>query len=198
MKKNTLSCFLFIGALLLRGYASTSIPVPDQLQNPAPTEKFSNFIHFEMTKINLLPPYAGQDGNEKALIKIQENVSEKMTPLLAEWNAKGGATAPVRTLLIEPTVTDLKFINGTARFWAGPLAGASAVILRVKITEKETGKVIASPVFYARAAAQGGAWSFGGTDNAMLVRIANRLTDYLAANYDSAAGGPTGVPTPGK
>jgi hypothetical protein len=39
----------------------------------------------------------------------------------------------------------------------------------------------------------GGAWTFGSTDNAMLVRIANRLTDYLAANYASPVGGPTGA-----
>ena len=32
-----------------------------------------------------------------------------------------------------------------------------------------------------------------GTDNARLVRIANRLTDSLLANYSAAVGGPTGA-----
>ena len=53
--------------------------------------------------------------------------------------------------------------------------------------------MIASPLFFARAAAIGGRWTFGVTDNLMLVRIADRFTDYLAANYATAVGGPTGA-----
>jgi hypothetical protein len=64
--------------------------------------------------------------------------------------------------------------------------------MKVQISEKETGRIVAEPIFYARAAAMGGAWSFGSTDNLMLTRIASRLTDYLANNYASAVGGPTG------
>lgn len=69
-------------------------------------------------------------------------------------------------------------------------------MLRARIYEKETGKTIATPEFYARAAAMGGAWTFGTTDNLMLTRIAARLTDYLKANYDRAVGGPSGVDAP--
>jgi len=53
--------------------------------------------------------------------------------------------------------------------------------------------VIASPLFFARAAAMGGRWTFGVTDNLMLTRVADRFTDYLAANYATAVGGPTGA-----
>ncbi len=53
--------------------------------------------------------------------------------------------------------------------------------------------MIAEPIFYARAAAMSGAYSLGGADNAMLVRIANRLSDYLLANYGQAVGGVTGA-----
>ena len=145
-----------------------------------------------MSKIAHAPPYAGQEANEKALVKIQENVSLKMTPTLEGWNrtASGGVT---RTLLIEPTVTEIKFINATSRVWAGAMAGSSAVILKVRITEKETGKVIAEPHFYARAAAYSGAFSIGAADNAMLIRIATRVTDYLQANFNEAVGGRTGA-----
>jgi hypothetical protein len=165
----------------------------DITQNPPPTEQLSNFSQFEMTKIVLEPPYAGQPANEKALLKIEENVSAKMAPTLLAWNARTSTTGPARTLLIQPVITEIKFISGGSRFWGGALAGSSAVILHARLTEKETGKVIATPQFYARAAAMGGAWTFGGTDNAMLVRIANRLTTYLNANFDQATGGPTGA-----
>jgi hypothetical protein len=46
-------------------------------------------------------------------------------------------------------------------------------------------------MFYARAAAMAGAFSFGVADNAMLTRIANRLSNYIQGNYPEAVGGPT-------
>lgn len=167
----------------------------DLTQNPPPEEKFSSFNRIELKPVTLVPPYAGQEANEQSLVKIQENVSLKMQPLLAKWNEAGDATATPRTLVITPVITEIKFINAAARVWAGAFAGSSAVIMKVQITEKETGRSIANPVFFSRAAAMGGAWTFGTTDNLMLVRIAGRLTDYLSANYGAAVGGPTGQDT---
>jgi hypothetical protein len=185
--------FLFPAIAFLSGCV-THITT-DVTQNPAPAEKFANFTQFELKKITLGAPYAGQEANERAVAKIQENVSLNADSLVKGWNAKGTAVTPTRTLVIAPAIFEIKFISGGSRFWAGALAGSSAVILTAKITEKETGKEIANPMFYARAAAMGGAWTFGGTDNAMLVRIAGRLTDYLASNYETAVGGPTGAET---
>jgi len=162
-------------------------------QNPAPTESFSNFGRFEMTPIRLVPPFIGQEANEKALVKIQENLSARMNPTLATWNAKGSATTAPRTLLIDLSIPEIKFINATTRVWTGAMSGSSAVILRARITDKESGQLIAAPEFYSKAAAMGGAWSFGASDNAMLIRIANRLADYLQGNYDKAVGGPSGA-----
>lgn len=182
---------LLVAGLFAAGCA-TQIKTETTL-NPPPAEKFANFTRFDMPKIALIPPYAGQEPNERALVKIQENVNLRMNPALQTWNSSAPAGAAVRTLLIEATISEIKFINATSRVFAGAMAGSSAVILRARITEKETGKVIAEPLFYARAAAMGGAYSMGGTDNAMLVRIANRLSDYLLANYSQAVGGITGA-----
>jgi hypothetical protein len=184
--------FSLLGIAVLAGCATHITTTVTQ--NPPPAEKFSNFTRFEMPNITLAAPYAGQEANEKALVKIQENVALKMNPALQTWNSQGTSSGgAVRTLLIEPTITEIKFINATSRVWAGAMAGSSAVILRTKISEKETGKVIAEPHFYSRAAAYSGAFSLGAADNAMLVRIANRLSDYLLANYSQAVGGPTGA-----
>jgi len=191
MKKYPIWCLVALPFGLLTGCAthiSTTVT-----HNPPPAEKFSAFNRFELTKIALPPPYAGQGGNEKARAKIQEDLSQRMDPALKQWNATGTAGEPARTLLIEPTISEIKFINGGARFWAGALAGSSAIIMNAKISEKETGKVIATPMFYARAEAWGGAWTFGVTDNLMLDRIAGRLADYLLGNYGSAVGGLTGA-----
>lgn len=186
------SSLLLLAAALFFGGCATHIKT-DVTQNPPPAEKFSAFTRFEMAKLSLVPPYAGQQANEVALKKIQENVSLKADPLLQGWNAAGAAATPARTLAITPVVTEIKFISGGKRFWAGAMAGSSAVILKATFTDKETGKVIAAPIFYARANAWGGAYSIGSTDNVMLVRIAGRLTDYLATNYAAAVGGPSGA-----
>lgn len=189
--KRQLLPLLFIAGVFAGGCA-TQIKT-ETTQNPPPAEKFANFTRFEMPKIALLPPYAGQEANERALGKSQENVNLRMNPALQTWNSSAPAGAPARTLRIETTIPEIKFINATSRVWAGAMAGSSAVIVRVKISEQETGKVIAEPMFYARAAAMSGAYSLGGADNAMLVRIANRLSDYLLANYSQAVGGVTGA-----
>lgn len=189
--KLPISSVLLAATMLLTGcvtHITTTVTT-----NPPPAEKFSAFSQFELKPVRLAPGYAGQEANERALVKIQENVSLKMDAALARWTARPKDVATARTLLIEPTVTEIKFINGSARFWAGAMAGSSAVILQASIVDKETGKVIASPMFYARAAAMGGAYTFGATDNLMLARIADRLTDFLIANYDEAVGGPTGA-----
>lgn len=165
----------------------------DVVYNQPPAEKFSDFNHFEMTRLTLTAQDAAYSANRAALVKIQENIDQTMGPVLAQWNADGQkAGGPTRTLLIVPTIGQIKFVNAAARIWSGSLSGSSAVILNAQISEKESGKVIATPLFYARAKATGGAWTFGITDNLMLPRIAGRLTDYLQANYAQMVGGPTG------
>lgn len=178
-------------ALLIATGCATHIKV-DDTRNPAPKEAFNAFTRFEVQKVTLAPAYAGQEANERAWKKIQENVDTNLGDTVSAWN-KAGEGKPVRTLVVAPQITEVKFINGNARFWAGAMAGSSAVVMRVTITEKETGLVIATPVFYARASAMGGTWTFGATDNIMLTRIAGNFTDYLKNNYPAAVGGPTGV-----
>lgn len=160
--------------------------------NPPPTEKFADFQRIEIAPLTLTPPYAGQDANERARRKIQENVDLRTRPLLAAWNEHADQ-AGARTLLIQPHIAEIKFINGTARVWSGWLSGSSAVVLRVDFIDQASGRRVAQPEFFARAAAASGAFSFGAADNAMLIRIATRFTDYLKANYAQAVGGPSGA-----
>lgn len=184
-----------IAAVALLSGCATHIKT-DIVQNPPPAEKFSAYTKFELAKLTMVPPYAGQAPNERAMVKIQENVDLKMKPLLEAWNQRGASVSPARTLVITPVITEIKFISGGKRALAGAMAGSSAVIIVAKITDKETGAVVGNPTFYARAAAMGGAWTFGSTDNVMLTRIAGRLTNYLEANYPAAVGGPSGAVDP--
>jgi hypothetical protein len=180
---------LLASLLVFQGCATTYVD-PQSNMNPPPTEAFSSFHHFKIVPIAMGEPYAGQTANERALVKIQENLDLRLNPVLTSWNAAGDPSG--RVLLIQPEIQDIKFISGGARFWAGAMAGSSAVVMRVKFIDEATGQEIAHPEFYQRAAAMGGAYSMGGTDNNMLIRIASLVSDYTVNNHPKAVGGPTG------
>ncbi len=190
--KTLLSACTLTAILFLTGCATqikTSVTT-----NPPPSEPLSNFTTFEMKPITLAPAYADNDTNKKALAKIQEYLTAGTSPVFISWNQVGATKAgDKRTLMIEPVVTEIKFIGGAARFWVGAMAGSSAVVMRATLTDKETGKIIATPEFYADAKAMSGAWSMGGADNYMLERIAGKLRDYLSANYAATVGGSSGM-----
>ncbi len=113
--------------------------------------------------------------------------------MLKDWNEAKSTRDPPRRLLIEPRVEKIKFIGGGARFWAGALAGKSALLMRVRLSDADSGVLIAEPEFYQHAAAMAGAWTVGGADNAMLARTTTLIADYLKANHPSAVGGPTSL-----
>lgn len=182
--------FVVSGAFFLMTGCVTNIK-PSTPQNPAPAERFSAFNRFEVTPLKSANSEVA--AYQDALAKIQENIDDRLKSRLDRWNAKPIDTPP-RTLLIEPVITDLKFVGGGKRFFAGAFAGSSAVVMRARFIDKETGLELAYPEFYAHAAAMGGAFSVGGTDNAMLVRIANSLAVYVFSNYRQAVGGPV-MPT---
>jgi hypothetical protein len=187
-----------VWALGLVAFAATGCAThyikPSTVENPPPTERLAAFGPFEMTRVALAPAYAGDGANQKAAARIQEYFDQRVGSLVDGWNKNPKAGQAPRSMLIEPRIEHLKFIGGGARFWVGPLAGSSAVIMKVKISEKATGRVVAEPEFFQRAAAWSGAFTIGGQDNAMLARIVTLIADYLGRNYQEAVGGPSGAP----
>lgn len=160
---------------------------PASAQNPAPDEAFAVF-----DRIELMPLAAASDSvaeQASAMDKIQTSINEKLARRIDEWNANTARENP-RTLVIEPVVTELKFVSGGKRFLAGSMAGSSAVILRARFVDKASGAEVAHPEFFSRANAMGGSASMGGTDNAMLERVGNQLAVYVIANYRTPKGGP--------
>ncbi|MEP7187486.1 MAG: hypothetical protein ABI767_16770, partial [Rhodanobacter sp.] len=136
----------------------------DVTGNPPPREPLSAFQHFR-----LQPVVAGDSEVSEqtaAMGRISSNTQQKLGNTISGWE---NASQSGRTLNIEPRITELKFVSGTKRFFAGDFAGSSAVIMHLRLTDAETGKVIADPEFYQRAAAEGGTWTFGATDKGMLV-----------------------------
>lgn len=183
---------IIILAFTLGGCATTYIK-PSTVQNPAPAEKFSTFEHFELKRVSLDSAYTQHNVNHRAAARIQEHFDRRVAPLINEWNRGKTQENSRRTLLIEPRIEHIKFIGGGVRVWAGPIAGSSAVIMKVKYIDKATGKLISEPEFFQRAAAWSGAFTVGGQDNAMLARIVTLVADYTKLNYNDAVGGPSGA-----
>ena len=167
---------------------------PKNAENPAPAVALNTFARFEILPITMDAPYAGQESNEAAKASIQANLDLRVQPVLAQWNAQPAGNE-ARTLRIAPQIRHIRFISGGKRFWGGAFAGGSAVLMTVKLTDAATGQLIAEPEFYQHANKMGGAWSFGATDKAMLIRISSMVTDYLQKNYAQAVGGSTSVAT---
>ncbi len=188
MKRTILSLAAMLCGVLLAACA-TQIK-PSTKTNPPPLETFSSFDRFELKRVELSATYAGQEANEKAAARIREYFDQRIKPLVERWNGK--TTGGGRTLVIEPYIEHIKFIGGGARFFVGPMAGSSAVVMKVKYFDKESGKVIAEPEFYQHAAAMSGAMTFGGQDNAMLARIVSLIEDYSSQNYNQRVGGTSG------
>ena len=189
-----------LATVMLWGGYSFAGPNEGLLENPAPTAAFKGYSRYAIAPITMQPPFAGQAPNEKAVAKIQTYVDAQLKPVLTAWSTAGEASGAKGTLLMEPEIQSIKFIGGSTRFWVGALAGSSYVVLKLKISEQDGGKVLADPEFFQRAAAMSGAWTVGGQDNDMLQRIVTVAMSYLTTNYEVAVGGNTGraAPKPAK
>jgi hypothetical protein len=191
----TFALFVVAAALAsgVSGCASKPVQRPAAAENPAAGEAFAAFTRVELRPVALSGAAAAQKANLAAAQKIQDALAFYMAGPVAGWNAEGAARGgAVRTLVISPVVEEINFVTKKARFWSGRMKGASEVLLRVTCEEAESGRRVASAEFYASTDARRGAETYGGSDDAMLARVANMLADYLLKNHDAPGVTPTG------
>ncbi len=165
---------------------------PSTTMNPAPASKLQGYAGYELKPVTLADESANRKNVDKVVAKVDENLRLSVDPILKDWNAAAASAGSKEKIVIAPHIVGVKKSSGATRFFAGALSGNSYIVMRVKITEQGSGKLIAEPEFYRRANAMAGAWTFGAHDNAMLQKIASLLANYLTANYNSAVGGETG------
>jgi hypothetical protein len=173
---------LLLASMLLAACGSNVRP--DRTQNPPPSEPLANFQHFELAPLKTAPD-AGE--NVEAVKSIDTHLKEKLGPLATSWSS---STPGGRTLRIEPTIEQMKFVSVTSHIFAGPFAGSSGVVMNIRLVDADTGKLVAEPQFYQRTPGIAGAY---GADYGMLVRIATVAEQYMQRNRQAAVGGPTGL-----
>ena len=178
MKKFSGLSVALLGLWLFTG-CSTNIHPPETVNTPPP-QKFGSFSQVKLETSVIAPEYAESSSSRKAVNKIDELLNQRLKTVFPQLNSPNGGSG--KTLVIKPYVEAIKFVGGGTRFWAGAMAGSSAVILRVDYVEQSSGKIIASPKFYSKASAVSGDYSMGGNDNAMLNRIVSAAVDYTVSH----------------
>src|SRR5688572_9412911 len=97
-------------AALLLGCATNIKPTASF--NTQPSEAFRNFDRFELAKVELPASYVNA-ANQRATVKIEENLQNGLTPRFQEWQGKGPTTG--RGLRIEPRIEEIKFVSVGSR-----------------------------------------------------------------------------------
>lgn len=154
---------------------------------PQPSKvRFGEFRKVEMKAVSVGEPFAAAEANQRAVRKIDQVLFQNMKMLFPGLvrieQGQDFAPGPERTLEITPVVKEIKFVSGGARFWAGAMAGSSAVLMQVTYRDSASGETIADPEFYRAANAYAGGWSIGASDNRMLEDIANDAVQYTRYN----------------
>lgn len=169
---------LLTSSLVVLGACATKMRQPEGPPK-APVVRFGKFKAVYLKHVAINPKAASVGNNQKAAIKIDENLFVEMRRVFP--NLKEAAQIAPKgagILMIEPYIEDLKFVGGGARFMVGSMAGSSAVLMKVTYTDQGSGKIIADPEFFQKASAYSD--GVGIADNLMLSYIAKDIANYTA------------------
>jgi hypothetical protein len=152
----------------------------------AAAPSLSGFAHYELHDMT-----ADVKVHPKVMAKLASELKLKLDEPMARWNQEGGKAGHSGTLAVEVSITDMKFVSGGKRFWAGGFAGDSHAAGMVRLVDKESGKVLHSQNFINHANGFAGAWTFGATDNGMLDHLAANMGTWVIAIHDGSTLPPT-------
>ncbi|MGY4514781.1 hypothetical protein [Lysobacter sp. HA18] len=183
-------------ALCLAGPVVAGEPAIDPAaRNPPPTVALSTFDHFELQPVTLAPGLEAHRGNVIAAQYLQVDLGERVPKLIDARNALP-PDADVRTLVIHPEVSDIRFITGGKRVLFGGFAGKSWALVTLHLIDKTTGEVIAEPQFLQHANSIFAGYSLGAADKLMLARLADMVASYIKTNFDAPVGSAVATSAP--
>ncbi len=154
--------------------------LPAFAQDP-PTRAISEYSRYELRDIE-----AKAEVHPKVMAKLTTELKLRIDEAIARWNAEGSKPGRAGTLAIQMVITDMKFVSGGKRFFAGAFAGSSHSAAEVRLVDVESGAVIKSQTFEHKAGAMSGSMSIGAADNAMLDRLAASAATWVIAEHDGA------------
>jgi hypothetical protein len=90
-----------------------------------------------------------------------------------------GPFPPADTLVVQAELQDFRIVGGAARFFGGALAGSSYMIYAVRITEKSTGRLVASRVINSENNPMAAAWTSGANDRSLPSDMGQVIGDFV-------------------
>ena len=182
--KYIVSIFIIFG--MLAGCASgperRDAIVSDFAKTIQPTqEKLSVFSDFEISSLKIAEAIEADEAKRIYAVDLDKQLTLHIKALFQEWKEAGNNTN--RKLVVEPELTSLRIVSGSARFWAGGFAGNSSIQLKLILKDAETQSIIASPVISKEANGIAGAWSIGESDQNLIGYVVSIAEQYLRNNY---------------
>ena len=156
-------------------------PSPASAATGSRTAGAGNFSQYEAVEYGTVRLAASAEQDEESRAAVDKALRECMTKVPAARPASAGK-AGTKTLLVEPTITQIRKVSSAARFWGGAFAGNSSITMNVAFKDKATGKSLGSKEFGDSANAFAGAWSFGAGDRSMLEEAAQQVCAYVVAS----------------
>lgn len=146
------------------------------------TKKLSTFAEYELAPMVLAPAVKEDAKKVAGAADMESRIKTRVEPLLAQWRAapKDGRSG---TLVIEPQLAGFRVISGGARFWAGGMAGDSAIDLDVVLSEKGAAQPMTRARIALGANAAAGGWSVGASDRNLVEYVVATFEQYLKDNY---------------
>ena len=160
--------------------AACATQIHDQNQTITPSKV--KLSQFKRVVIKPIDTSAVPDMEDKVTQRLQESLSKCMA-VVFKGIKPFDERAAAASLVIEPSIVDMKKVNVAQRIFFGAMAGSSAALLKVRFVDYGKKDVLAEPVFYGKANAFGGGYSAGATDNDMLTRLPLQACDYGRDNY---------------
>ncbi len=157
---------------------------PAWAEDPEP-RPVASYSRFELRDVR-----AQVEVQPKVIDKITTELKLKLDEPLARWNAEGSLPGHVGSLAIQVEITQMKFVSGGKRFFAGALAGGSSCSATAMLIDAESGKLLARKVFGEMSGGRKGAFTMGATDNLMLDRLAAAMGTWVIEQHSQLAPAP--------
>ena len=92
-----------------------------------------------------------------------------------------GARYDAQTLLVKPRVVNMRIVSGGARFWVGPLAGTSDMVVELKMSDAVTGKIVHEKVLSTANNPFAAVWVWGSSDRSLPADMGKIIAEYIGS-----------------
>ncbi len=177
------------------GCGRTQFEKPTIKTNAPPPAPLSEYDRIDLQSMTYAPSVLSQEEEKvvrRVAGKMDELLSQQLDGIIMTWNTEGGDT-PARgtgTLIIQPVITQLKYVTKGQRIWAKSMYGNSGIVVELKMVD-DAGATIHKALFYGQAGAAYGQKmkGWGEQETIMLKSVSDRIARYVVKNYEAPYGG---------